>query len=82
MMSRFGWQHLCLRAAFLPVEEIKSRDHLENSFRIASSHIKADIDKLVKQEQYQISHWTQNISDVHELIFCKFCIMILLRNTN
>jgi hypothetical protein len=55
---------------------------LENSLWIASSHIKADIDKLVKQKQCQISHSTQNISDVQELMFCKFSIMILLRNKN
>jgi hypothetical protein len=86
MKSLFGSTYVC-EQLFFRMKNVKSKVrtrltevHLENSLQIASSHIKADIDKLVKQKQRQICHWIQTISDVHEFMFCKFSIMIFLRN--
>jgi hypothetical protein len=87
-MSLFGITRVC-EQLFSLMKNVKSKVrtrltevHLEDSLQITSSHIKADIDKFVKQKQCQICHGIQNISDVHEFMFCKFSIMILLGNKN
>jgi hypothetical protein len=62
MMSLFGSTYVC-KQLFSWMKKVKSKVrtqltevHLENSLQIASFHIKADTDKLVKQKQCQISH--------------------------
>jgi hypothetical protein len=61
MMSLFGSTYVC-EQLFFQIKNVKSKVrtrmtevHLENSLRIASSHIKTDIDKSAKQKLCQIS---------------------------
>ncbi|XP_059048227.1 general transcription factor II-I repeat domain-containing protein 2B-like [Achroia grisella] len=61
-ISLFGSTYTC-EQLFSRMKNVKSKMwtritdvHLENSLRIATSNIKPDIDKLVKNKQCQISH--------------------------
>lgn len=62
MMSLFGSTYVC-EQLFSRIKHVKSKNrtritdsHLENSLRIATSKIRPDIEKLVKNKQCQKSH--------------------------
>lgn len=61
-VSLFGSTYIC-EQLFSRMKNLKSKlrnriadTHLENSLQIATSDIKANVDKIVKEKQCQISH--------------------------